>query len=68
MRHDDIKYAADATNEALSPLGLDQPRPRDRFAAAVTGLPERLPKGADVLELGAGNGVIAHWPSGTAAK
>ncbi|MEU2261858.1 class I SAM-dependent methyltransferase [Streptomyces sp. NPDC019645] len=59
-RHYDTKYAADATSEAPVPLSLDQPLPRDRFAAAVAELPRRLPKGADVLELGAGNGLIAR--------
>lgn len=38
-RHYDTKYAADATSEAPVPLSLDQPLPRDRFAAAVAELP-----------------------------
>ncbi|WP_351233388.1 class I SAM-dependent methyltransferase [Streptomyces sp. NPDC002133] len=59
-RHYDIKYAADATDEAPTPLSLDQPLPTDRFSAAVAELPRRLPKDADILELGAGNGLMAQ--------
>jgi SAM-dependent methyltransferase len=60
--HYDAKYAveADASGSSLTPIGLDQPTPHNRFEAAVAFLPPRTPANADVLELGAGDGIVAE--------
>lgn len=57
-RHYDAKYAADATAEA-APLVAPSATPADRAQACVSDLPLRL-AGGDVLELGAGNGLLAR--------
>ncbi|WP_234542737.1 class I SAM-dependent methyltransferase [Streptomyces shenzhenensis] len=57
--HYETKYADDLTAAAPTPLPLDMV-PRNRFEGAVTTLAAVLPKGADVLELGAGNGLVAE--------
>src|SRR4051794_1234732 len=57
--HYATKYADDATGQAITPLPLYQPAPMDRFTAAVAAVAPRLTPTSDVLELGAGSGVIA---------
>ncbi|MFF4039591.1 class I SAM-dependent methyltransferase [Streptomyces sp. NPDC001816] len=57
--HYETKYAEERTAADPTPLPLDLV-PRNRFEAAVTTLAAELPKGADVLELGAGNGLVAE--------
>ncbi|MFE0105753.1 class I SAM-dependent methyltransferase [Streptomyces sp. NPDC059009] len=58
--HYEAKYAAERTAPPPDPFPLAAPRPTHRAAAAVTALALLLPEGADVLELGAGNGVVAE--------
>lgn len=58
LRHYDAKYAADA-NLAPAPLRAPSATPLDRVQACVSDLPRRL-SGGDVLELGAGNGLLAR--------
>ncbi|OAH09621.1 class I SAM-dependent methyltransferase [Streptomyces jeddahensis] len=60
VQHYEAKYAAERTAPPPEPLPVRAPRPADRCAAAVTTLARLLPHGADVLELGAGNGVVAE--------
>lgn len=60
LKHYEDKYAAEEIAAAPDPLSLYAPWPRHRAAAAVTTLAHLLPDGADVLEMGAGNGVIAE--------
>jgi SAM-dependent methyltransferase len=58
LRHYDAKYAADATStssECIAPVSA----PTDRYQACVSDLPRRL-AGGDVLEIGAGNGLLAR--------
>lgn len=57
LRHYDVKYAAEATGAAASPI--ERVRiPTDRFEACVHYFP-RFFRGGDVLELAAGSGSIA---------
>ena len=54
------KYRAEAGDTRPKPLPIRQPFPTGRFEAALAFLPGRLPDGADVLELGAGDGLVAE--------
>jgi SAM-dependent methyltransferase len=58
--HYNTKYAAERGETRVTALPLAQPYPANRFEAALACLPDRLPEGADVLELGAGNGLVAE--------
>jgi SAM-dependent methyltransferase len=58
QRHYDAKYAADATAEA-APVVTPCAAPADRVQACVSDLPRRF-AGGDVLEIGAGNGLLAR--------
>lgn len=60
LEHYNRKYSSELTGPLPTPLPLTTRRPRDRVAAAVVTLAARMPDGADVLELGAGNGLIAE--------
>ena len=60
IEHYNANYAAEASDTHVTPLPIGRPLPVDRFEAAVAFLPGRLPTGADVLELGAGDGVVAE--------
>jgi SAM-dependent methyltransferase len=60
VTHYEEKYASEAKGHRLTPLALDRPRPSDRFEAAVSFLPRLLPQGAEILELGAGGGLVAE--------
>jgi 2-polyprenyl-3-methyl-5-hydroxy-6-metoxy-1,4-benzoquinol methylase len=61
IQHYNAKYSAEAEGGGtLKPLPLRQPCPVDRFSAAIAHLESRLPAGADILELGAGDGLIAE--------
>jgi SAM-dependent methyltransferase len=60
LNHYNHKYSAELTARLPKPLPIAAPRPRNRFAAAVVTLARHLPKGADVLELGAGDGLVAE--------
>jgi SAM-dependent methyltransferase len=61
LRHYRDTYAPAHTPTTTIPiLPLRSPRPRDRFEAALSFLPDRIGRGADVLELGAGDGRVAH--------
>jgi SAM-dependent methyltransferase len=60
LEHYNRKYSTELTALLPEPLPLKAPRPRNRVAAAVVTLAAQLPQGADVLELGAGDGLIAE--------
>ena len=60
LEHYDSKYSLERTAPPPQPLPLTAPRPHNRFAAAVATLAARLPTGAHILELGAGNGLVAE--------
>jgi SAM-dependent methyltransferase len=59
-RHYTDKYTGDVDDTQVEPLALGKPAPADRYQAAVAFLPSRLPDAADILEMGAGNGVVAQ--------
>lgn len=48
------------TTEDIPLVPLRVRYPRDRYEAACAFLPDRLPPAADVLEMGAGSGTVAH--------
>lgn len=60
IKHYSRKYSAELTAPLPNPLPLAARRPHNRFAAAVSTLATYLPVGADVLELGAGDGLVAE--------
>ncbi len=60
VEHYEDKYSGAQLSPAPEPLPLDTRRPRTRADAAVSHLARLLPEGAEVLELGAGNGVIGE--------
>jgi SAM-dependent methyltransferase len=60
LTHYDAKYAGETEDHCVTPLPLHQPCPTNRFEAAVAFLPPLLPVGADILELGAGDGLVAE--------
>lgn len=61
IEHYDHKYGAEASvTAAPDAVPLRLARPADRYQAACAYIPPRLPPHADVLELGAGAGVIAE--------
>jgi SAM-dependent methyltransferase len=58
LRHYDAKYAGDA-EAAHSDVLAPSSAPTDRYQACLAELPRRL-AGGDVLEIGAGNGLLAR--------
>ena len=56
--HYDRKYASEADSSDRRVL-VPTARPRDRFEACVSFLPSRF-QGGDILELGAGSGIVAR--------
>ncbi|MFP5333814.1 MAG: methyltransferase domain-containing protein [Actinomycetes bacterium] len=59
--HYDDKYAQERTTSSELPVvALRLPHPVGRHEAACAVLPDRLPPSADILELGAGDGLIAN--------
>jgi SAM-dependent methyltransferase len=58
LRHYDAKYADDA-GALRSDVLVPAPWPCDRYQACLAELPRRL-AGGDVLEIGAGNGLLAR--------
>lgn len=59
LRHYDAKYAGDAARRDAS-LVLPTRAPTDRYQACLGELLRRLPAGGDVLEIAAGNGLLAR--------
>jgi SAM-dependent methyltransferase len=60
LEHYNRKYSTELTSPPPVPISPSTRRPRNRYAAAVVTLAAQVPKGAKVLELGAGNGLIAE--------
>jgi ubiquinone/menaquinone biosynthesis C-methylase UbiE len=58
--HYDAKHAVDLDLTELEIISLDVRRPTHRVEAAVKVLRDRLPVGASVLEIGAGDGRLAE--------
>jgi SAM-dependent methyltransferase len=58
VRHYDAKYASEARAPAAPQLAA-HPAPASRFEACLLGLPPRF-RGGHVLEVGAGNGMLAQ--------
>jgi SAM-dependent methyltransferase len=58
VRHYDAKYAPEALGSEAPELAL-HPAPASRFEACLLGLPPRF-RGGHVLEIGAGNGMLAQ--------
>lgn len=56
MRHYTDKYAGQS-DPKVKPLSVRQPA--DRYEAALAFLPPRIPAGAEILEMGAGDGAVA---------
>jgi len=60
LDHYNRKYSAELTAPLAAALPLRIRRPRDRFSAAVSTLAAHLPPTARILEMGAGNGLVAQ--------
>ena len=59
-QHYDTKHAVDLDLAQLDIIPIDIRRPAHRVEAAVAALRDRLPAGASVLEVGAGDGRLAE--------
>lgn len=60
QEHYDDKYVGATEGNGPRAIAMPVRKPRDRFEAAVAFLPSRIPVGGDILEVGAGDGAIAH--------